>query len=246
MGLLQTYHMVLFSPPAKVSEDAQVEQVLQIIDVLKGFDPSVYPAFEKAKTKKQVISFDYSADRVRELIRKNVNREGKTSYPELGTGFGFFSSMDNDRMAGISFRVGAQKWPGSNNFIFEFPIKPSVLDQEAPFTPKQVWDLFIQCSSAFHPQRGSVLNSVNHRRFWDIKQAPHDPRPVTVDWMNYFTPVVLDAIGRKRFEALPNVHLEDFQGGLLLRLLDTPLDDSNPEHLNCQKEINRRLGLPGA
>lgn|GEM_PF-2269342 len=251
MGLLQMFSLILSSPPVPTSEDEQVEQVMRLINVLRDFDPAVYPAFEQASSKKKAIAFDYSADRVRELIRKNVNREGRTVFPHLGSEFGFFSSMSDDLMAGISFSVGATKWPGRNSFILQFPKKPSILRQEPPFTAQRVWDLFVRCTKAFgRPQQGRVMNSVNIRRFSAIRLSPDDLRPKTVEWINYFGPVVVDAIGRTRVESLPNVcpnvYLEEFEGGVFLRLLNVPLDDANPEHLEQQREVNRHLGLLGA
>lgn len=245
MTLIQTFKVILHAPPDKSTEDEQVERVLRVISVLREFGPSVSPAYEQAYSKKRAIAFDYTPERVRELIRKNVNREGRTAFPELGSVFGFFSEMNDDRMAGISFSIGAQKAPAINNVVLDFPIEPSVLDQKEPFTPDKVWGLFKQLVTAFQPETGAVSNAINRRRYWEIKRPPHDVRPISVDWMNYFGPTVLGAIGSKRLERLYGVHMEEFQDGLLLRLMDPPLDDNRADHTQRQKEVNRILGLLG-
>lgn len=244
MDRIPLYRLILWAGPRKESEDEQVARVQRIVDTLREYHPSIWPRYETAWSKHKAREYDFAEARTREIIRRSAD---KTS-PDLGSVFGFFSDMDDDRTAGISFNTGLSAPDTTNSFVLKFPLEPPLNSQDTPFPPPVVEELFKRCVEIWQPYWGAVADRVNDDRFSGLspKPIPGGKLPVSVRWINFFGGPLASFVGHRRFQRLRGGRLEPFGDGMLLVLQDEPFDDGNLEHLQRQQEANRVLGLPGA
>ena len=68
--------------------------------------------------------------------------------------------------------------------------------------------------------------------------------PKIVTWITWITSEQVKIIGEKRIDLIRDfVKVRDFEGGVLVTLLDEPFDFENPKHQAIRIEVEDRLGL---
>lgn len=99
---------------------------------------------------------------------------------------------------------------------------------------------------ALQADRGRVTDEVTltRRDILDRIERSDTVAPEALYWLNWFGPRAVTALGRPRFDALAGLaRVEEREGGLLVRLLDTPLDGDNLAHEAHRVAAEERFGL---
>lgn len=236
--MISVHSMILRAKPREELFEETVNKTYSILNVLKEFGPELSPNFLPAYSKKNVKPFDGSITTLEELIRKGINKEGKTVFPDLGYRVSFFSSLNDMDSAGISIQVGTTNKLFKNTLVVDFP--PSFPIYKDNLLHKRMIELFRTCVSLFEPYWGCICNSLNIRRYdklWENDQ------PKTIHWVNYFGDDMPRKIEERLIKTAPVYMAERYHDGYLIILKKTPIDDENPEDIEIQNKAKDHFGL---
>ena len=234
--MIQTYSLILWAGPQRLSLDEMVELSYSLLLKLKLYGKELSPAYLTVIKKNQAKGFDLSRENIRELLEKSVNREGKMTFEDLGRSFSFFSSLHEDKSCGISLTIGANNKVVTNSLVVNLPHDGfSGFSERTP----EFELLFKQLIQIFKPYWGCVCNKRNNvnnnYNLWNVD------RPITVHWLNYFDHNTTKSMNRKKVCSLKGI--EVFANGYYYKLQEAPINVENQMHLELQKEVNMRLGL---
>jgi len=213
-----------------------VDLSFNILTAISSFGNELSPTYySPTRKRKDIRHFDLSKIALLDLIKRSVNKEGDQKFLELGRGFGFFSSLNNDDSCGISFRLGASAKFMNNSLMLDFPYSHfSGLDSRRT----ELTDLFKRLITLFHPYFAFTPNSLNNQLsdiYWK------DGKPTYVHWMNFYDKPTAERIGLDKILAIKNVEVLD--SGYFFKLQDEPLDVDSSLQLRGQKERTEQLGL---
>ncbi len=161
--MLQVHSMLLWANAKNEEFKTSVDRAYALIMALKEFGTELSPNYLTAKRKKDAKVFDYTYEMLEDLIRKGVNKEGKTVFADLGYSVSFFSSLVEKDSAGISLRVGTTNPRFNNNLVVNLPQTYSIYVDTA--TGERLINLFKKCVEIFDPFWGCLGNGINVRRY---------------------------------------------------------------------------------
>lgn len=237
--MIPVHHLALWAKPEKEPFEETVNKSYRLLEILKEFGPELSPNFLPAWSKKNVKPFDGSITALEELIRKGINKEGKTVFPELGYRVSFFSSLNDMDSAGISIQVGITSNLFNNTFVVDFPASfPMYTDNQLD---ERLIKLFRKCIPIFKPYWGCINNSFNNKRY-NYKLWEND-QPKTIHWVNYFGDDMPRKIEERLIKTAPVYMAERYHDGYLIILKKTPIDDENPEDIEIQNKAKDHFGL---
>lgn len=74
--------------------------------------------------------------------------------------------------------------------------------------------------------------------------GPHgNKHPIRLDWITYYDHVLVDFLGRRRFQKLSReADVKEFHGGLLILLQSEPFNESNRSHSERRRRLETRFG----
>ncbi len=236
-NMIQEHSIILWADAVKEDFHQSLNKAYKLLLALKEFGPELSPNYITAKRKKEAKKFDLSLDILKEQLKKGVNKEGNTVFPDLGYRISFFSSLKDDDSAGISISVGVSNPRFKNSFVVELPLSLPI------YTSNEVRSklvlLFKECITVFEPFWGCISNSVNIRRYdgyWG------DKLPTTIHWVNYFGSQVSEELGESKILSSPYIN-EKFHSGALVLLKDEPINDEFEEDVKIQQKANIYFGL---
>lgn len=237
--MIPVHSMILWAKPREEPFEETVNKTYSILNILKEFGPELSPNFLPAYSKKNVKPFDGSIVTLEELIKKGINKEGKTVFPDLGYTVDFFSSLDDMDAAKISFHVGTTHKRMSNVLVVDFPASfPMYSDNQLN---EKIIDLFKKCIAVFDPYWGCISNSLNTRRY-NFKLWEND-QPKTIHWVNYFGDDMPRKVEERLIKTAPVYKAERYHDGYLIILKKTPIDDENQEDIEIQNKAKDHFGL---
>lgn len=236
-NMFQRHSIILWADAVKEDFQQSLNKAYKLLLALKEFGPELSPNYLTAIKKKEAKKFDLSIETLEELLKKSVNKEGNTVFPDLGYSISFFSSIKADDSAGVSISVGISNPKFNNCFIVKLPLSLPV------YTSNEVRSklilLFKECITVFEPFWGCISNSVNIRRyegFWG------DKLPTTIHWVNYFGSQLSEELGESKILSSPYIN-EKFHSGALVLLKDEPINDEFEEDVKIQQKANIYFGL---
>jgi hypothetical protein len=234
--MVQRHSFILWSNPNSEDYQVTVNKVYDLLTVLKEFGPELSPIYITAKRKKDAQIFDGEKKTLEELLKKGVNKEGKTEFPDLGYRISFFSSKKEDESAGISILAGVKDQKLINSFIVNLPLSfPVYSDTDMS---NNLINLFKQCIRIFDPFWACISNNVNIRRYdgyWN------EQSPTTVHWVNYFNNEVTQKMGKDKVASAPMSRKEKYNRGTLLILKNKPINDEDEEEIKLQHFVNKHF-----
>lgn len=236
--MFQRHSLILWANAANEDFQVSLNKAHNLLLALKEFGPEVSPNYITAKRKKDASNFDWSLETLQKLLKKGINKEGKTIFPDLGYRVSFFSSLKDDDSAGISMLIGASNSSITNNFIVNLPLSLPIYTSNK--VRSKLIFLFKECIRAFEPFWGCIGNNVNIRRYdgyWG------DKLPTTIHWVNYFDSQVSEVLGEAKIISSPTYIIEKFHSGALILLKDEPINDELEEDVKIQQKANLHFGL---
>lgn len=236
--MLQRHSLILWANAANEDFQVSLNKAHDLLLALKEFGPELSPNYITAKKKKEAPNFDWSLETLQELLKKGVNKEGKTVFPDLGYSVSFFSSLKDDDSAGISMLVGASNSSITNNFIVNLPLSLPIY--ESPEVNKRLITVFKECVRIFSPFWACIGNGVNLRRYdgyWS------DKLPTAIHWVNYFGSDVSKTFGEAKITSSPTYSKEKLHSGYLIVLKDGPINDEIEDDIKLQQRANSHFSL---
>jgi hypothetical protein len=236
--MLQRHSFILWANPNFEDLQVTLNKVYDLLIVLKRFGPELSPLYITAKRKKDAQIFNWEKSTLEELLKKGVNKEGKTTFLDLGYRLSFFSSKKEDDSAGISILVGVRDQKFINTFIVNLPLSlPIYSDYEMN---NKLIRTFKECIKIFDPYWACISNSVNLRRFegyW-VEQSP-----TTIHWVNYFDDKLSQILGAEKITLAQTSSKYQFHQGNLLILKNKPINDEQEEDIRLQRLANDHFRL---
>ncbi|KAF5028239.1 hypothetical protein [Sedimentibacter saalensis] len=236
--MLQVHSIILWANAKNDEFKTSVDRAYALIMALKEFGTELSPNYLTAKRKKDAKPFDYTYETLEELIRKGVNKEGKTVFADLGYSVSFFSSLVEQDSAGIKFHVGTSNPKFIDTFIIHLPQTCPIYTDTT--IGERLINLFKKCVDIFDPFWGCLGNGVNARRYdgyWG------DTLPTSTHWINYFGESVTKQLSVTRIEKCPIYKVEKLSKGYFLQLKTTPIDDTNEGDIKIQANANKYFGF---
>lgn len=227
----------MWAKPRVESLDNIVKRVYKVLEALKEYGSEFAPNYLPARRKRDVTAFSLEEQSIRELLRKNTNKEGNKEFPDLGCTIGFFSSMDDDESCDISMTVGVSNQKFNNALVIHFPLTFSINKQNVI----ELEELFKNIIRIFEPYWACIANNKNIKMF-DGKYWIYD-KPSTMHWLNYFGGDVAQKLGIQKIKEGNFASLEEVLDGYVLKLQDEPLNVGDKSHMERQRKMNEHLGL---
>lgn len=235
---LQTHTLILWAHPNNESFKSTIERAYSVLVLLRDFGDELSPNFLTVKSKADAKPFDVKLENLENVIRKGVNKEGGSNFPELGYRISFFSSLDDKNSAKISLTIGTSNPQLKNSLVINFPQNFHLYQDEA--LREKVMKLFKELSSVFNPYWGCIQNDVNANRLdvlWDKSL------PTSIHWANFFGFDIVNLLGVARVQSAPISEVLKASAGYFIKLKDTPIDDNDIRDVKLQESINVYFGF---
>ena len=191
------------------------------------------PVFNTASSKSKCKEIEVTP----EYLLKEFNKRWQRKDREMGIGYTlkYFSPLDPDykKNIGYSFSLGGSSRWFPDSVVVSFPSE--IISEKNNF--EKICNIFKSFVSASKPYFSFLLNDKNgsgRGGYWKEK-------PTFVHTLNYFDEETAQKIGIEKLRKLQSA--EEADGGWYIKLLDEPLDEDNPSHLEKQKQISDFLGL---
>ncbi|MBQ6878451.1 MAG: hypothetical protein IJO22_08665 [Oscillospiraceae bacterium] len=191
--------------------------------------PVFEPAYSKSKCKEIEVTPEY--------FLKEFNKRGNRKDREMGISYTlkFFSPLDLDYKKSIVYLIdlGGSGGRVPDSVVVSFPSE--IISEKNNF--EKICNIFKSFVSASKPYFSFLLNDKNgsgRGGYWKEK-------PTFVHTLNYFDEETAQKIGIEKLRNLQSA--EEADGGWYIKLLNEPLDEDNPSHLEKQKQISEFLGL---
>jgi hypothetical protein len=236
--MIQTHSIILWANAKKEDFDITAHKAYGVITALKEFGTELSPNFHRATRKKDVTTFDGTYETLKELLRKGVNKEGKTEFPELGYRIGLFSSFDGKNSSGISILVGVTDFQFKNTVVVDLPQTLPNFDDLV--VAEKLVHVFKQCVECFDPFWGCIGNNVNVDRYngyWNERL------PTATHWVNFFGSDIVKQMGIAKIEQAPVQKIERLGSGYFVMLKETPINDENELDIKIQNKANSYFGF---
>lgn len=236
--MIQTHSMILWAKASQEDFDTAASKAYRILAALSEFGPQLSPNFLTAARRKDAVPFDGTYENFKELLRKRVNKEGNTEFPELGYGIGFFSSHDSKNSSGIQIQAGVTHSQFINTVVVHLPETLPIFNDS--IVEEKLVKLFRKCVEVFDPFWGCICNSVNADRYngyW------HEQLPTAIHWMNFFGSDIVTQMGISKIEHAPVQKVERLGSGYFVMLKDSPINDENEFELKIQNKANSYFGF---
>ncbi|MBQ7875332.1 MAG: hypothetical protein IJ306_09310 [Oscillospiraceae bacterium] len=191
--------------------------------------PIFEPAYSKSKCKEIEVTPEY-------LLKEFNKRENRKNHEmNISYTLKFFSPLDDKKEKAIVYLIslgGSSRWV-PDSVVVSFPSE--IISEKNNF--EKICNIFKSFVFASKPYFSFLLNDKNGSGkggYWKEK-------PTFVHTLNYFDEETAQKIGIEKLRKLQSA--EEADGGWYLKLLDEPLDEDNPLHLEKQKQISEFLGL---
>jgi len=216
-------------------------QIGRIFSSLKEMATLKYltPKYLKACSKNKAEEFELSKENIRKLIDQNrVDNKRE----QLGSMFGFFTSMDDDTMCGISFSTGIR----TEKFVNTLVINISNQDYEDTHNAEEINNLFTKLVDINRPFY-AYLSEDENASMYEQYMKSIDEAPDAVLWVNYFGEAIATKLNISEKMADTNIEelceIRELNDGYYIRLQESPINNLSEEQLSNQKKINSILGL---
>lgn len=238
IAMLQVHSIILWAPARDEEFDSVAERAYAILTELKNFGEELSPNYLKVMRKKDAKPIELTPAIFKDILRKNINKEGKMEFPDLGYTVGFFSSLINKKSAGISMTIGVTNPKFTNTLTIntpqEFPVYTDVVVAE------NLVYTFKKCVEIFEPFWGSIVNNVNGDR---VSRFCNKSLPTTTHWANFFGSDIVKRLGESRIAQAPVQNAERLGSGYFIRLKELPINDECEDDIKIQIQANSYFGF---
>lgn len=232
--MTQRYSLIFWKRQMKNADTLSLAKIVyEILKKLVSYNDVLYPRYITSRSKTKVKEFILGEETIRTLVDQSLKKERKYS-PNLGATIAFFTSLDDEKSAKISFSVGYDSPILDNSIVINLPVTMRDLIDE---NTERLYVLFQDITKVFQPYYAFVANSLNNH----ISDDYWVDKPCYVHWINYFSNATIELIGVEKFCNLNcTTTVED---GIYLRLQNNLFDVADVEALERQANATRILGL---
>lgn len=236
--MTNTYTMILWINPIEECLEDQAERIYKTLSEIGKID-TLHPRFLTAKSKKSAKKFILSKENIYDLILKKQDN----LFPDLGSIFSFFTSMDDDKINGISISTGITNAKFTNSIVINIGSSDLINDDEKLLQLIPVFRKIVKINKPFY----ACIADRGNMNLYDGYINKEKNQPQTAYWMNYWGKDIISQIDFKQAyanEELKNIYdIEEYEDGFFINLTKEPTDVENDEHMSLQKSINSILGL---
>lgn len=225
------YKMIVWAKPKEELLIDQIDKSYRILNTFKKyglFDMLLLPASNARKVKE----FSINQENIENMILHKQDKK----FPDLGSQLSFFTSLEQEKSLKIDFSVGRSNARFKNAMTISFPVMCTSL-QIIKFI-KLLQDL-VDLYEAFYACITSNMNLKLYDDWFDNKSQI----PKVVFWENYWGNEIVSKMELNEQMKKSVYNFEKVEGGCYIRLLDEPLDVSNPQHIEAQKKVNNLLKI---
>ena len=234
----KNYTMILWMNDYNESLGNQIKRIYSSMKEMSELD-YLKPKYLKAYSKKEAEEFVLTKENIEKIIERNRTDNEMT---DLGSRFGFFTSMNDDTMCGISFSTGIR----TAQFVNTLVINISNQNYEDNLKDKEVTSLFMKLVEINKPFY-ACLSEDENRSMYGPYMKSIDGVPSSVLWINYFGEAIATKLNISEKMADTNIEelceIRELNDGYYIRLQERPINNLSEEQLSNQKKINSILGL---
>lgn len=231
--MTQRYSLIFWKRQMKNVDTLSLAKIVcEILKKLVSYNNALYPQYITSRSKNKVKKFILGEEAICTLLDQGLKKERKYS-SNLGTTIAFFTSLDDEKSAKISFSVGYDSPVLDNSIVINLPATMRDFIDE---NTERLYILFQDITRVFQPYYAFVANSSNH-----ISDDYWVDKPCYVHWINYFSNATVELIGVEKFCNLNCT--TTVEEGIYLRLQNNLFDVTDVGALERQANATRILGL---
>jgi hypothetical protein len=233
----KNYTAVLWMNDYRESLDSQVERIYSSMNKMGKVDYLI-PKYLPANSKAEVTEFVFSVNNVKDMIITNIDEK----FNDLGSRFSFFTSMNDDKMCGISFSTGIK----NEQFVNTVVVNIKNQDYDNTEKAEEISSLFLKLVEINKPFYACLTENENKSLHGPYMKSI-DGVPSAVLWVNYFGETIATKLSIA--EKMIDTNIEELceirklNDGYYIRLQESPINNLSEEQLSNQKKINSILGL---
>lgn len=217
--------IIIWAKPREETFEEQIElswSILKKIQQYKLFTSLMLPA----KSKKDVQNFEVTKKNVEYLIKANRDKK----FPDIGSELVFFTSLNDEESASISFSVGKSNINLINALVISLPVN---------FAQKnciEYIELFNELIILYDSYYACITSDANLNLYneWYNHQKNI---PEVVFWINYWNQDMISNTTIKKIKSKV-YECKSMYNGYYIRLQEVPIDVLNIDHIKNQKEIS--------
>lgn len=230
--MFQTYTIVLWLNKQRRSAEEATQLLHTIFDCMGHLDPRAVPRYETVRRKRDAIALDGSEESLKQVVSAAMK---KMDSPDDVCSFGFFSNLDEDLSWGLGCLLGNLSTQACYAITIDLPLEFDSYIKH----PDELYGLFRELTDRLHPFYSFICNNRDPR-----PKEPWEGKPNRIHWVNYFADPVVERIGRRRLQKLPQA--EFVPGGVYLRAFEALFDRDNTQQLQALNGLEKALGIPPA
>lgn len=235
---MQTHTLILWAHTSIRDFNDIVFKTYSVLEALREFGPELSPNYLTTNRKADVNKANLTYEGVKQLVQKNINKEGKNLFPDLGHRLSFFSALDEYSSSRVNLTVGTSNPRFKDSLIVTLPQSLSIYQDET--VTWKIINLFKKCCQIFEPYWGCIQNDSNANRFDSLW---NDSLPTAVHWVNYFGDDVVKVLGEEKIGTAPMLLTEKLDRGYILVLKQFPINDSESEDITRQAMAAEYFGI---
>lgn len=217
--------IIIWAKPREETFEEQIElswSILKKIQQYKLFTSLMLPA----KSKKDVQNFEVTKKNVEYLIKANRDKK----FPDIGSELVFFTSLNDEESASISFSVGKSNINLINALVISLPVN---------FAQKnciEYIELFNELIILYDSYYACITSDANLNLYneWYNHQKNI---PEVVFWINYWNQDMISNTTIKKIKSKV-YECKSMYNGYCIRLQEVPINVLNIDHIKNQKEIS--------
>ena len=230
--MFQIYKIILWLDKQRRPATEMVQILHAIFDCMGHLDPRAVPRYETVWRKRDAAALDGSEESLKQVVSAAMK---KMDSPDDVCSFGFFSNLDEDLSWGMDCLFGNLPTQTCSAIVISTPI---ALDDYVR-SPDELYGLFQELTNRLHPFYSFICNNRDPR-----PKEPWGGKPNRIHWANYFADPLVERIGRRRLQKLPQA--EFVPGGVYLRAFEALFDRDNVQQLQALNSLEKALGIPPA
>lgn len=220
--------IIVWAKPREETLEEQIElswSILKKIQQYKLFASLMIPA----KSKKDVQNFEVTKKNVEYLIKANRDKK----FPDIGSELVFFTSLNDEESASISFSVAKSNINLINALVISLPVN---FAQKNCIEYIELFKELIILYDSYY----ACITSDSNLNLYDEWYNHQKNIPEVVFWINYWNQ---DMISNRTIKKLKSKVYEckSMYNGYYIRLQEVPVDVLNMDHIKNQKEISLLL-----
>lgn len=232
--MVDTYTMLLWVKPNEDDIEIQTKQVYNLLSILSKVN-YLRPKYLTASNKKNVTEFELSFENVKKLITRKKDKQ----FSDLGSRLSFFTSLNDSESVGISITVGVSNPKFLNSLVINFNID---IKKQKNTSFNELANVFKELINACTPFYGCFTCKSNRNMFNGYYNDGFNI-PNSIFDLNFWGKNVISKLAVNEEILSKMYEYEKIKGGYYIRLQKNPIDTTNTQHMEFQKQVNCMMGI---